>query len=141
MMLGSGRMMAGVASAVVAIAVGAGLYIAGPPSQARLESQDSERMRRLWRAEQAIRSYQHERGFLPPQLAEVRPEWSTDSSGYRDPVTGAPFPYRIVNDSTYTLCAVFSKAKEDEYGNVEQGHPAGEHCFTRHISSEPPPPH
>lgn len=139
MSLGRGRVLAAIAAAVVVLAVGAGLYVAGPPSEARLVGQDRERMRRLWRLQQAIISYREEHGALPTELSVVRPAWRGDSTSYRDPVTAEPFAYQALDDSTYSLCAVFARASEDEDGNLEQSHPAGRHCFTRHLSREHPP--
>jgi hypothetical protein len=130
----NGRMVAIFASALVVIAVVGGLYFAGSPGEARLRRQDDRREELLNSASYAIERYHGEHGRLPAVLDSAGPEWARDSLGARDPVTGVPFDYRTVSDSSYELCATFARGSEGE-PTRSWNHPEGRHCFRRRIDA------
>lgn len=138
---GAGRLLAGVASVIVVAAVGLGLHFAGSPAEARLYRQDELRTERLRHAVSALERQRRDRGSLPASLDSVLLPWDRDVNRHRDPVTGTPFGYRILNDSTFELCAEFARMTraEEPRWEAEWSHPAGPHCFTRHVSTRSVP--
>jgi hypothetical protein len=133
----NGRIVAILASVLVAIGVAAGLYLAGSPAEARLHRQDERRAELLSMADFAIENYHREQGRLPVALDSAGPSWSRDSSRTRDPVTGVPFDYRVTGDSTWELCATFARSGEGNLSTL-RNHPAGRHCFQRRIGPRSP---
>lgn len=128
----SGRGAAIVASVLVLCGVIAGLYLAGSPAEARLRRQDGRRETLLSSASNGVQQYYRKEGHLPPTLDAAGAYWSADSLGGRDPVSGLPFDYRVVNDSTYELCASFARATEGD-PSVHWAHPEGRYCFAERI--------
>lgn len=128
----SGRPIALALSAVVLVAVGAGLYLVGSPAKARLHALDDRRASDLREASHQVSAYWQARAALPPTLDSLSPI-AGDSLAYRDPATGTPYEYRVTGDSTYDLCAVFTYPSEGGYGVDPWRHPAGKHCFQRHV--------
>lgn len=114
---------------VVVAAIGYGLYVAGSPSEARLRRLDERRVQDLRSLRSLTDAYWAREGRLPTSLQELR---STDTAGFRDPVSGEPYRYRTTSDSTYELCARFDRPAE----NGRLGpliafwrHGQGEHCY------------
>lgn len=128
----AGRPLALALSAVVLLAVGAGLNLIGSPAKARQHALDDRRVSDLRETKYQVFSYWRARGVLPATLDSLSPIGS-DSLAYRDPETGAPYGYRVTGDSTYDLCAVFSYPSQGGYGVDPFRHPAGEYCFRRHV--------
>jgi hypothetical protein len=130
----NGRVAAMLASVLVTIGVGVGLYLAGSPGEARLHRQDDRREELLSSADFRIEEYHREHGQLPASLDATLPEWSRDTLRTRDPVTGIPFDYRATGDSAWELCATFARAGEGNLSTL-RNHPAGRHCFSRRIAA------
>jgi hypothetical protein len=55
----------------------------------------------------------------------------------RDPETNEPYTYTVQNESTFELCATFTRPREYTSG-VFWNHPAGRHCFTINVLDPPP---
>jgi hypothetical protein len=122
---------------LVVIAVGAGLYAAGSPKEARLYLQDERRIEALEQASYAVRGFYDSHKQVPsPDSLLAR--HAGDTTWFRDRVTGKPFEYESLTVSTYRLCAEFDRPSEDgiRAGNAVWKHPAGRHCFDRSIRSE-----
>jgi hypothetical protein len=122
------------ASVLVVLGVGTGLYLAGSPAEARLHRQDERRSELLSMADFAVEQYHREHGRLPLALDSAGPAWSRDSSRARDPVTGVPFAYRVTGDSAWELCATFARPGEGNLSTL-RNHAAGRQCFQRRIGS------
>jgi hypothetical protein len=107
----------------------AGLFLAGSPRHERLRRIDGERVENLVRISSGIRDYYRERGALPASLAHVADLPSGSVGPIRDPVTGEPYGYRIVDSTTYELGARFDTVDSTL---DRSGAPSGESRFWRH---------
>ena len=138
----SGRSIAVALSVVVAVVVVIGLYLVGSPGAARQQALDERRVNDLREARGQVSAYWRQHGALPGTL-DGEPG---SSSGYRDPVSGAPYEYHATGDSTWDLCAVFTYPSKVGCGVDSSRHPAGEvllpqacrtNDVTRSLSSPP----
>jgi len=122
-----------VSGAVVAAAVATGLFRLGPPKQQREIAQDQARISNLLQIAQTIQG-RHLRGPIPASLSALR-----ESAPYlqvADPLTSEPYEYRVIDESHYTLCAVFQRPSGEAFDRPQTGappafwnHPAGRYCF------------
>lgn len=75
---------------------------------------------------------------MPATLAEV---FGGTSGPQRDPITGAPYGYRVQNGWRYELCTTFATAgdRNSRDAGIDSAwyHKAGRHCFALH-ALEPP---
>lgn len=129
-----GLLVWAVVLAVVAIA----FLKVGSPSRARLERADEERVADLEKLVRAVRSYHARHHALPKDLTLVYPDSDTSEADLRDPGTGRPYEYRIVDPKTFEVCATFatdqSHAESDgRYPGLEPmpfwKHHAGRQCY------------
>lgn len=127
-MLTRGRLLAGSAIAAVAIAIGAGLVVLGPPSDVRARRLDAERVDDLRQWARAIDDYWDANDQLPATLADVRRQEAWASLRDHDPATREPYRYAVTGAVTYELCAVFERASDDEPTSL-WSHGAGLTCF------------
>jgi hypothetical protein len=137
------------ASIAVLAAIVAGLWAAGPPSDARARSLDERRVRDLQWIASAIDFHVRDYGHLPASLADL-----TDSSRWTltltDPETKAPYGYRPLTADSYELCATYALGMEksdDVPRDRRWVHPAGRYChqltperLPHALPSEPVPP-
>ena len=125
-----GRVIAVGLSVVVAVVVGAGLYLVGSPGTAREQALDERRVRDLREAQDQVTAYWKRHRSLPAVLADAATS-ADDSAAQRDPVTGDPYEYRVTGDTTYEVCAVFAHPTRDarSEGNSWR-HLAGRHCYS-----------
>ena len=127
-MLTRGRLLAGGAIAAVAIAIGAGLVVLGPPSDVRARRLDAQRVDDLRQWARAIDDYWDANDQLPATLADVRRQEAWASLREHDPATREPYRYAVTGAVTYELCAVFERASDDERASL-WNHGAGLTCF------------
>ena len=135
------RHAAWASSAVVLLAVGVGVFVAGSPAEARLRKFDVRRMEDVrmiygevmnqtvgtdWRNPEVKPALNKP---LPPSLEAVTRNALRQRPRIQDPATSAPYGYQVVNPSTFRVCASFDRAR-DEPGDVAWNHPSGLHCFT-----------
>ena len=123
-------LLTGVAAAVV-VAIVAGLYLAGSPAEARLLRLDDRRVTDLRSISWSIAEYQRTRGRLPPTLDSL-PMAIGNAPGLHDPASGRPYVYEVTGDSSYRLCAEFTRPTPSErYGSVGAAwrHGPGRFCF------------
>ena len=66
---------------------------------------------------------------VPATLEEVRENARYLLPDIQDPESGEPYSYRIIDDTQYQLCAVFTHVRKERY-DIFWNHPAGRHCFT-----------
>ena len=135
---GGVRVLVAAAIAVMAGAVGAGLYVLGSPAHQRDLRLDQRRVDDLALLSQAIDDYARLHGAPPADLHAL--QLGPDPARFtRDPVTAVPYGYGTASARGYRLCATFAAATPPQaaagYGmlpnlhGVRRPHPAGHHCF------------
>lgn len=93
-------------AALVACAVGLGLWAVGGPAQGRAEKRDQQRHDDLMQLERQIACLSDAAGgVLPDTLSETDVCHIADR--YADPYTGAAYVYERLSDTGYRLCAGF----------------------------------
>lgn len=131
------RVLALVVGAAVAAAVGVGLYLAGSPAEARVLRLDARRVDDLQGIQWGIEAWQHAHGRMPEVLDSVT------LVGYDrrrvDPETGVPYRYTVTGDSSYTLCATFTRPSPDPErwrDDARWHHGTGEQCFELRVEGK-----
>jgi hypothetical protein len=137
------RVLAFVASAFVAAVIVASFTIMQSPGTARLKKADATRSDDLALIRNAVRDYYKNEGHLPDGLAPLVDR--LDSSRLRDPITQAPYTYRVLDAANFELCARFALDSRAEAGPRYLGssdeaafgiHGAGDTCFR--LTATPP---
>ncbi len=131
-----------VVSLVVVVTVAFSIYLVGTPGQQRDTRLDDRRVSNLRNIADNIDTYHELNDAMPEKLEDLSgPRYFVES--IRDPDTGAPYEYRVVADTTYELCAVFST---DTAGQQESRRPfservwdhgVGRHCFQLKATHNP----
>lgn len=128
---GGRRAFGGLAVAAVAAVVITGLIVIGSPAEQRVRRLDERRVQDLAQIKGAVDAYWTTRGGLPESIAQL-----TEAQGpylrahERDPDSGAPYEYRVLDAAVYELCAEFQRAFDDDNPYMrEWSHPAGRRCF------------
>ncbi|MFC2095816.1 hypothetical protein ACFLSW_05210 [Candidatus Bipolaricaulota bacterium] len=117
---------------IVVAAVIVGALLLDSPAQERLRRLDERRVSDLAELGRAVSVYWTQEGSLPSSLNELTRdrEFYVDLS---DPETGNPYEYRVVDDTTYELCAVFARETGNGDRNVPYGylwfHGSGRQCL------------
>lgn len=128
-----------------------GVFVIGSPWQQRLRRLDEQRVKDLQMIQSTIvANYWQMKGSLPATLDDL----SDSISGFRagkDPITGAPYTYRVTGVHAFSLCADFQAIGGDDmgasypypvypgsYGQAKEtwDHGAGKACFDRKIDPE-----
>ena len=127
-----GRLLLIVATGVVVLALGAGLWTIGAPSAQRELRLDERRQDELAGLDSAIREYHEEKGALPADL-DVLASRPGVRIAIADPVTREPYGYTVTGERAYRLCATFStdssKAAGNQYMDRRFPHGIGTACF------------
>lgn len=76
---------------------------------------------------------------LPRSLEEVARRARTRRPEIRDPESGEPYEYKVLDEDSFRLCATFRLAR-DEARAPSWNHPAGRHCFPIAIHDTELPP-
>ena len=121
------KLMAGLSSAIVAVMLGLGFSQSGPPRVQRELRADSQRVSQLYQLSTAVRNYWTSHASQLPTRIDQLP-----GIAFTDPITHAPFEYRILRGSQYELCASFARSSErqvSEAGSNPWVHLAGHQCF------------
>ena len=133
-----------VASVVVAFAVAWGFVLVGSPATRRLERFDERRLQDLQTIAREIQSMVRDENkertlkeALPTTLEEAAKRARNERVNPRDPESGEPYAYTVKNETTFELCAKFSKQRDWDF-SVFWNHPAGAHCFTINVLDPPP---
>lgn len=129
---------------IVLIAIVWGLLIVGSPQSGRLQRFDERKIQDLrvihdeilqqvyvgfdWQPSKARGTPKE----LPKSLDIVAKNARSQKVVTVDPQSGLPYDYRIVNATTFELCAHFNGSVENEY-NVYWNHAAGRQCFVENI--------
>ena len=136
----------GVSTLVVAAPIAWGFVLAGTPAARREERFDEQRVRDLKTIAREIQRIVIDENNaeqnvlkepLPKTLAEAARRARNEKLNTRDPETGEPYRYTLTGETTYELCATFSRAL-DRDSSVFWNHPAGEQCFTVDVLDPPP---
>ena len=134
----AGRVLAWVASLVVAAACVGAFLLMDPPSLQRKQKLDNRRVSDLQRIEMAIDAHYRREDALPPNLAALdsAAPWIEIAS---DPETGSAYRYERIDDTHYRLCAEFDAKSTGarHHRGVQWEHPAGLHCFERDRRKDP----
>lgn len=140
--MSGGRRLAGVASAAMLAAVGAGLWINGSPAEQRDRRLDERRVADLRGLEVAVGKFHGREGRLPGSLEDLAARLASDApERLADPVDGQPYEYRPLDARRFELCARFAHPGTGEfYGQVPGGfrpwrHDAGRQCFVRELTA------
>jgi len=128
----SGERIAAVGAAVaVFLAIGAGLFVLGPPSDIRARRLDAQRVDHLRQWARAIDAYWADNAQLPASLDEVRRQQAWTQLPVADPV-GRAYEYVRTGVVTYDLCGTFDRAWAPASPSGEESiwtHGAGRACF------------
>jgi len=136
----TGRLMALAAVVVVLAALGLGLWASGSPATQREFRLDERRVADLQGISAAVdRHYQVHR-VLPDGLQALA-ETPGSRLSTRDPVTGEPYAYEVLDAGRYRLCANFSHDTAAAGGETFRSgatwwHGAGRHCFDRRAEGD-----
>ena len=99
-----------VVTLMVVAVVAVGIYEAGSPSTQRAKTLDQRRVDALTQISYAVNSYYQAQHALPDNLQMLTALGQTyyAVSSINDPETGTPFEYRVVDPTTFELCATFN---------------------------------
>ena len=124
-----------IAAVVVVVAVvGYSIYVVGTPGQQRDVRLDQERIEDLRSISLNIDTYLELNEEMPASLFDLLgPQYYVRS--IEDPDTGAPYEYRIIDETDYELCAVFNAASPERqadrrpFSETIWDHGPGRTCF------------
>lgn len=145
------RLVSWAAGAVVLLAIIAGFFIMGSPSQVRLYRFDSQKVSDLQTIQWQVVNYWQQKQVLPADIQEL----NDPLSGWTLPVDpqGQEYRYERTSNSSFRLCATFNADSREgqnsqampvrAYGTLEGNfdHGTGEVCFDRTIDPERYPPY
>ena len=122
----------GFAILAAVLTVGYGIYLAGTPGQQRQERLDALRASHLERIFDRVNDHWSQQGSLPESLENLLRQ----PRDLEDPDTEIPYEYRIVGDTRFELCAVFTTDTREVYersGSADapnvRHHGVGRTCF------------
>ncbi len=144
-----------VGGAVMLAIIVSGFFIIGSPWAQRLARFDDRKVSDLQTIQWQIVNYWQQKGKIPVALSELE----DPISGFRapkDPETGTPYGYTVLEADAFELCATFSTATSLANGkgasvpartaypmpvdgfsvNENWAHDAGDVCFTRTIDPD-----
>ncbi|MDP9017940.1 MAG: DUF5671 domain-containing protein [Candidatus Eremiobacteraeota bacterium] len=121
------RIFAGIAVLAVAIGIIAGFSNNGSPSAQRERAFDEIRTRNLNQIENAVSA--RWRLSRPSRLPARLIDLPNANAMPHDPETHAPYGYRIIAGSRYTLCATFATSTTSDPEARPWQHNAGRACF------------
>ncbi len=145
------------AIAVVAFSILFGFFVVGSPFTERAKRFDERRVQNLQTLQYEIINFWQAKETLPASLDELR----DDIRGFvppQDPKTNEAYPYRVISEQQFELCATFNTSNKESASSVNKRipvitpdgyapyvetwlHEPGEMCFTRTIDSDLYPPY
>jgi hypothetical protein len=123
--LQSGPVLMALVSAIVIAAIAAGLWLIGSPKEQRIRRIDGRRLGDLQSIERQIDVYWTRHEALPESLQALQGEPGLAPAPI-DPVRGEPYSYRLLDEDSYELCAVFDTVSRDP---ELWAHEKGPACF------------
>jgi type II secretory pathway pseudopilin PulG len=135
----NGKFLAILAGMIAILAVVTSIWL-NPPSEIRARKLDQVRLSGLQSIENAISMYYRAHHALPAGLNVLDNEsrW-LNYKNWHDPETQHPYEYEIVNETSYKLCAVFSRSsdKEDNFYDYSfRKHSSGRDCFQQSVNQD-----
>lgn len=137
--------LAGILLATMFGGVVAGFFIIGTPATQRKRRFDEQRVQNLQMMQNQVINYWTQKGVLPSDTSLL----NDSISGFvipTDPKTNQVFGYRIINQSTFELCADFETVNDSSksmlegqyYDSFNQSwnHKAERTCFNRQIDPD-----
>jgi hypothetical protein len=115
-----------VGTAIVIFTIVTGFVVLGSPGVERRRLLDERRTNDLRDISRAVNVYRTRNGTLPRTLEEPASAVG-QAAGWRDPRTGAPYAYRVLDEQAFELCADFETDQSE--GPGFWAHAAGRHCF------------
>lgn len=140
MKLGSAAVFAIAASAVVLLAIVAGLVVIGSPSEVRAQRLDEQRVRNLQAIASAIERHRRTNDTVPASLVTLRQSEQQVALPIEDPESRELYDYRATGASSYELCALFDTVLNANDGRIPAfwSHSAGRHCFLIDVKPQAP---
>lgn len=129
-----GRWLLIAAALVIAATVAAAIAVMGSPSAQREARLDQRRVRDLDRIADAVREHARRHGQPPADLAMLARQPGVRLA-IADPVSAAPYAYRVDDARSFRLCARFgtdtAATTDEEQRWIDRRwlHGAGEQCF------------
>jgi len=135
---------------LVIIAIILGFSVIGSPRTQRMMKQDQMRVSDLQNISNQVREYYRTSAKLPATLNEVASVYSYGLQ-IEDRNSGAPYEYKVIDVTTFELCATFNMNSDDKreaspvypYGDpyyndygVWSSYKAGESCFRQAVLPE-----
>lgn len=132
------------------LAIAAGFVLFGSPAAARQYRFDERRVSDLGSIQAQVTYFYQQKRSLPEDLAQLNNATLAKSVPV-DPVTGASYEYRKINDLSFELCATFERPSLGQnnwvsmptpYGQTQINwqHGVGRTCFNRTIDPDFYPP-
>jgi hypothetical protein len=134
MRLWRGRVVAGVAIALVVGAVITGLIIAGSPAEARLHKLDDRRVEDLARAADFVKAHWARTGSPPSSIDDAFRNGGLPAPV--DPTSRLPYEYHVTGADAFEVCAVFDRVSVGEPPWAPNGswlHQQGQRCFPQEV--------
>ena len=134
------RLFVVVAGALAAATFVWGIVLSGSPLYGRMQRFDEQRVSDLRTLQSEVLNivygqnrYVVERvKVLPKPLPKTLEDIAAGAQYQRpntvDPSTDTPYVYRIINPTTFELCATFDLERRQQY-DIFWDHPAGDHCY------------
>lgn len=130
-----GKRILVVATSVVVVSVIAAIIIIGSPTEGRFQQLDSGRLSDLRGIMAASDLYWSRNDRLPSSLEELAEDPRTGVNTI-DPGSAESYDYRVLDEDTYELCAVFDRESADPPSRSAADfwrHAAGRQCFTLEV--------
>lgn len=126
-----GQLLLGLGVVLAVAAVIAGMMVAGTPAEGRARRLDDVRAGDLRKIMTAVDDFLKRQEHLPGSLSELVADPHTDVS-LLDPDTKVEYEYRVLDEDSYELCAVFELASlpDTRTPGAFWLHDAGRNCFS-----------
>lgn len=134
--MNTNRILAVTLSAIVTIAIVAGIIVAGTPAEERTRRADEQRVTDLQNLTYAIDTHYVNEGTLPETTEQAARQPNVYVQRITDPQSNEPYTYRATGETTYQLCATFEEPTPAVPERAEVppelsfwSHDAGTHCY------------
>jgi len=121
---------------LIGISVAGAFYVTGGPVMARYLAQDQQRVKDLRQIYSKVNHFYENEGRLPNDLDEANKNPYTFIQNKKDPISGKPYGYTVVDTSTFRLSSDFhlpSPRRETKQGGPSS-YGAGDDGFWTHSS-------
>jgi hypothetical protein len=132
----SAAQLKGLLIGLIGISVAGAIYVSGGPVKARYLAQDQQRVKDLRQIYSKVNHFYENEGRLPNDLDEANKNPYTFIQNKKDPISGKPYGYTVVDASTFRLSSDFhlpSPKRETKQGGPSS-YRAGDDGFWTHSS-------